>query len=193
MTGAQRDSLFNIVTPIKIPALKRYLELSKFDKHKTEQLVQGFTHGFDIGYRGPHQRRDFAPNLPLTVGTEKDIWDKLMKEIDLGRHAGPYLHPPFEYFVKSPIGLVPKDGGKQTRLIFHLSYDFGTETHQKSINWHTPEDFCSVQYRDLDYAVRTCLGLGIIQDHSKPIFFGKSDLRSHFRLLLVLPNQRCFC
>ena len=34
----------------------------------------------------------------------------------------PLMSPPFEYFVQSPIGLVPKDKGKKMRLIFHLSF-----------------------------------------------------------------------
>ena len=45
-----------------------------------------------------------------------------MKEIAEKRMAGPFEDIPFEHFIQSPIGLVPKDGGKKTRLIFHLSY-----------------------------------------------------------------------
>ena len=62
-------------------------------------------------------------------------------------------------FIQSPLGLVPKDNGKQTRLIFHLSYDFGIEDDKKSVNFHTPDEICTVQYRDLDHAIRTCLAL----------------------------------
>ena len=50
-----------------------------------------------------------------------------MKEVSAGRYAGPYEDPPYEYFMQSPVGLVPKDNGKKTffkkhYIIFHLSY-----------------------------------------------------------------------
>ena len=80
-----------------------------------------------------------------------------MKEVKLGHYAGPFFgQPPFENFMQSPIGLVPKAGG-QTRLIFHLSYNFSES--DKSFNFHTPDHLCSVKYNDLDHAVANCLKL----------------------------------
>ena len=43
-------------------------------------LVQGFKEGFDIGYEGPSNIKQTAPNLKLTVGDEVDLWNKVMKE-----------------------------------------------------------------------------------------------------------------
>ena len=64
-----------------------------------------------------------SPNLKLEgVGDELTLWNKVMKEVKLKRYAGPFEQIPFKHFIQSPIGLVPKDGGKDTRLIFHLSY-----------------------------------------------------------------------
>ena len=60
--------------------------------------------------------------------------------------------------MQSPIGLVPKHGGK-TRLIFQLSYDFGPRWEQKSLNFHTLDEWCSVKYNDLDHAVKNSLDL----------------------------------
>ena len=150
--------IFDIVTPIKVQRYGELLRATSYDQFKTAYLVNGFREGFDIGYKGPVYRRDTARNLPISVGSEMEIWTKLMKEVQLGRHAGPFKKPPFKYYVQSPIGLVPK-AGNQTRLIFHLSYDFGTEMHQKSLNYFTPDEDCTVKYRDLDYAVETCLSL----------------------------------
>ena len=80
-----------------------------------------------------------------------------MKEVRLGRVAGPFNEVPFDNFIQSPIGLVPQAGGNQTRLIFHLSYDF--KDGFRSVNYHTPREKCTVRYRDLDSAVRTYLKL----------------------------------
>ena len=188
----------NIVTPINIPALRTLLKRTNYNKVKSEEIVNGFMYGFDIGYQGPVNRCQEADNIPITVGSHQGMWDKLLKEVKLHRYAGPFRKPLFKFYVQSPIGLVPKDNGKQTRLIFHLSYNFGQEENQQSINHHTPEEFCSVRYRDLDYAVQTCLNLRpeILRTETgckegiEPLFFAKNNLRSAFRILPILPKQR---
>ena len=35
-----------------------------------------------------------------------------MKEVEAKHYAGPFKTIPFENFIQSPIGLVPKDNGK---------------------------------------------------------------------------------
>ena len=61
--------------------------------------------------------------LEMESGMQKTCGTKLVKKVNLGRYAGPFLNIPFKNYVQSPVGLVPKAGNK-TRLIFHLSYDF---------------------------------------------------------------------
>ena len=198
-----------VMTPLNVDRLAKYLKWSNYNHQKAKHLIQGFSDGFDIGYRGPVMRREKANNIPITVGSEAEMWSKLMKEIKLGRLAGPYHEEdiPFKYFVQSPIGLVPK-AGNQTRLIFHLSYNFGPEENQQSVNHYIPKQWCSVKYRDLDYAVDTCLkliqveeerrsNLGIfermITEHiTTSIYFSKSDLESAFHSLPILPQQCCY-
>ena len=100
------------------------------------------------------------------------------------------MPPPSEYYVQSPLGLVPKSGNK-TRLIFHLSYNFGSQEQDKSINYHTPQELCMVKYRDLDHAIRNCLSLlhqaGI---SGATIFYSKTDCSNAFCLAPVLVRQR---
>ena len=84
---------------------------SGFDADKTEYIINGFSHGFGIGYEGPENRRDTAENLPLNnLGTKTDLWNKIMKEVKLKRYAGPFRKEdlPFKNYIQSPIGLVPK-------------------------------------------------------------------------------------
>ena len=129
---------------------------SGFPQQRAKFLVNGFRNGFDIGYRGPVHRKHRARNIPIRVGSAQEMWDKLMKEVKLHRYSGPFCHIPYQNYVQSPIGLVPKKGNK-TRLIFHLSYDFGETEAEKSINYHTPDELCTVKYHDIDYAVRSSL------------------------------------
>ena len=116
-----------------------------------------------------------------------------MKEVKHRRFAGPLKRIPFKnYYIQSPVGLVPKAGGK-TRLIFHLSYDF-SETNT-SLNKNTPDDMCSVKYKDLDYAIATCLNLirkFCLVKGRNLIFFAKTDLESAFRILPVLISHCCW-
>ena len=103
--------LDDIVTPIDVEKYQALLVASQFNPVLSKFLLDGFTRGFDIGYRGPWIRRNLSNNIPITIGTEQDIWDKLMKEVKAGRHAGPYKKIPFKYFMQSPVGLVPKAEG----------------------------------------------------------------------------------
>ena len=115
-----------------------------------------------------------APNLKITVGSETELWNKVMKEVKEKHYAGPFEEIPFEDgYIQSLIRLVPKDQGKRTRLIFHLSYPRGDGT---SVNANTPKELCFVKYPDFSDAVKLCLRFG------KGICYcSKSDWRSAFR------------
>ena len=185
-----------ITTLINVPELEKLLKLSKYNKDKSDKLLTGFTKGFDIGYEGRTDRSDRANNLPLNnVGTKTDLWNKVMKEVKLARYAGPFELDdlPFDKYIQSPISLVPKAGG-ETRLIFHLSYDF--DNGNPSLNADTPKDICRVKYRDLDHAVKNCLLLlGKANEIAEEgmvavIFYSKADLKSAFRVLPILVIQR---
>ena len=131
----------NISTPVDAEMLNDLLKKTHYDPKETEFLVDGFRNGFCIGYEGPENRKDFSENIPITpgVGSKLELWNKIMKEVKLKRYLGPWRKNeiPFENFVQSPVGLVPKDEN-QTRLIFHLSYTF--KNGNESINYWTPRE-----------------------------------------------------
>ena len=113
---------------------------------------------------------------------------KLMKEVSLGRVAGPFDQVPFENFIQSPIGLVLKDRGTQTCLIFHLSYEFVDGLG--SVNSHIPKELCSVQYPDLDTAVHLCLQLKELG--AEQVYFSKTDGKSAFCVLPLRKSSWCW-
>ena len=84
-------------------------------------LLQGFRYGFHLEYSGNRQGR-LARNHKSARDKPAIVWQKLLKEISLGRIAGPFKHPPFEQLIVSPTGLVPKKTPAEYRLIFYLSY-----------------------------------------------------------------------
>ena len=106
--------------------------------------MNSFRMGFRIGYEGDREVKLTSKNLKFRgIGNERILWNKVMKEVKLKRYAGPFKEIPFEFYIQSPIGLVDKDNGRDTRLIFHLSYP---RNSQKSVNANTPKEKCSVIY-----------------------------------------------
>ena len=136
--------------------------------------------GFDLCYRGPTNRCDLSNYLKLGCGDKFDLWQNMMKEVSLHRFTGPFKTIPFANFVQSPVGLVD-EVNNQTRLIFHLSYNF---KDFKSINHYTRKELSSIKYRDLDHAVEICCSIG------EGCHMAKSDLKSVFRYLPVRPQDR---
>ena len=110
-----KEDLHSIVTPIKVECLQELLQLSGYDQNKSSFLIQGFTEGFDIDYTSPTERQSRSENIPLTIGTPLDLWNKIIKKVDTGRVAGP-----FKNFIQSQIGLVPKVGGNDFPFVFQL-------------------------------------------------------------------------
>ena len=161
---------------------------SDYDKNETNFVISGFRNGFDIGYMGPKIKRSSSKNLTLNVGNKTILWNKIMKEVGAKQVAGPFDKIPFENYIQSPIGLVPKAGEGQTRLIFHLSYDFGSDG--LSVNAHTPKEWCTVKYSDIDQAVRAILMIrerspGKGDGEAEIVYLSKSDIKSAFRVLAL--------
>ena len=165
----------NIITPVKVGNLEQLLKETGFNKIRSQRLIHGFKYGFEIGLKGNRKVNRLAPNLKINIGTKVDLWNKVMKEVQKKRYAGPFKDIPFEHFIQSPIGLVPKDQGKDTRLIFHLSYP----RTGSSVNSETPKDICKVKYPDFSEAVRMCIAAG----NGEVAYQGKSDMKSAFRNL----------
>lgn len=162
------------MTPIDADKFEELLCESNYDPGETAFIVNGFRKGFSIEYTGPTNRQDYSRNLKCRVGTPTDLWNKVMGEVKLKRTAGPFAEVPFNNFIQSPIGLVPKHEPGQSRLIFHLSYPEGN-----SVNHHCPKEKCSVSYPDFSLAVQDCIRQG------KGCYMAKSDFKSAFKVLPI--------
>ena len=171
--------LDNLVTPANVEELEKLLQDSNYDQEKTKRLVEGFRFGFTLGYEGRQDVKITSPNLKVSIGDEIELWNKVMKEVKELRYAGPFEKIPFEDgYIQSPIGLVPKDNGTSTRLIFHLSYPRVGVT---SVNHNTPRD--TVQYLDIVKAIKLCLKEG------RNCSCSKSDWKSAFRNFPILKKH----
>ena len=174
-------NLQDIITPVDADKLDQLLKQSNYNVKKTQYLVNGFRYGFSLGYEGEINKKRFAPNLKLRVGSKLELWNKVMAEVKLGRYAGPFEEPPFKFFIQSPIGLVPKDQGKKTRLIFHLSYPRSGD----SVNSGIPKSLATVKYPDFEQAVKLCILAG------RGCATAKSDMSSAFRHVPLASSTWC--
>lgn len=141
-------------------------------------LRSGFGQGFFIPFH-----LSWAPSFADNLRSAKELpWvlrDKIAKEVELGRIAGPYASPPFSNLRVSPLGVVPKKELGKYRLIHHLSYPKG-----ESVNDGISKEEASVSYVSFDRAV--CL----VRRAGRGALLAKSDIESAFRLLPVHPD--CF-
>ena len=141
------------------------------------ELTQGFTNGFSLKFQGPRvpircvNLKSFSSNFQVGM-------QKVNQEIQAGRFAGPFSHPPFPDLHCSPLGLVPKKEPHEFRLIHHLS-----APHGRSINQGIAKEDATVQYSTFDDAVR------LIQVGGRGVLMAKADIKSAFRLLPVRPED----
>ena len=175
--------LTNIVSPVNVDIYEKLLFDCGYKKEKANFLVQSFRHGFPLHYKGNQEVQLTSPNLKFSTGDEVVLWYKVMKEVKLKRYAGPYDNIPFPHFIHSPIGLVPKDGGVNTCLIFHLSYP---EQGKKSVNANIPAELCMVKYLDFTDSVRMCISEGVLS------MTGKSDMSLAFCHLRMRIQDFCW-
>ena len=165
--------LEHIVTPVDVDRLEKLLEQAGYEPGKRNFVVNEFRYGLNLECQGKIEGRKVSPNLKLRVGSKIELWNKMMVEVRDKRFAGPFKDPPFEEFIQSPVGLVPKDNAKKTRLIFYLSYP--RDGRWTSVNARIPKEKATVKYPELDDAIKICIKAG------KSCKMSKSDISRALR------------
>ena len=163
-----------MVTTVDADKLEQFLNDTNYEPKLTCEVVNNFRYGFPLGYKGPKNVRLQSPNLPFHVGNETVLWNKIIQEMEKKRFAGLFVKIPFKYYIQSPVGLVPKDGGKDVHLIFHLSHPKNGTT---SVNANTPKHLCKVHYPDFSEAVQICMQESL----TRPVYLSRSDVKAAFR------------
>lgn len=165
----------SISTPIRIYSLTHYLQ--NYESELANFLIQGFTFGFKIPYKGPRQFR-LSKNLSSIEGKEHILQQRIDQELKHQRIAGPFCKPPFPNIQISPLGLVPKKSPGEFRLIHHLSFP-----EKASINHHIPKEFCTVQYQSIHNAIE------IIKQVGKGALLAKIDIENAYKQIPIHPSD----
>lgn len=101
---------------------------------------------------------------------------KLDKELGLHRISGPYTSKPFENFICSPLGLVPKKSQGEFRIIHDLSFPEGN-----SVNEHIPRDKAVVQYESIENVIQLIKKFGV------GALMAKLDIENGYRNIPIHP------
>ena len=140
-------------------------------------MLQGFQNGFRIPFSGPYPPHT-TKNLQSAFQHPEAISEKLSKEISKGRIAGPYNSPPFEQFVVSPLGVVPKKTPGQFRMIHHESYPPG-----QSVNSGIPQCYTTVKYATVQNVISD------IKSAGPGSFLAKTDISDAFWIIPLHPDS----
>jgi len=164
-----------VTTPINPKALS--ILLQGYPDDEKEYLINGFTNGFLIPFKGPIPPL-CQKNLPSATKHPQVIQNKLEKEIFKGRIAGPFIKPPLPDFIVSPLGVVPKKTPGEFRVIHHESYPSGS-----SVNDGIPKSLTSVHYATLQNAVQH------IKSFGPSCFLAKTDIQDAFWIIPIHPDS----
>ena len=140
-------------------------------------LLKGFQYGFSIGC-------DTTPSVPLSknhssaLNHSEVINSHIQKSLELNRIAGPFPHPPFDPFISSPLGVVPKSEPGQFRIIHDLSYP-----KDNSVNFYIPKENSAVRYDSVDWIIH------LVQQNGIHCLMAKTDIQDAFRIIPINPSD----
>lgn len=137
-------------------------------------LLNGFSYGFSIRCAGVRKSR-IARNLQSALEQPMVMSVKLEKEWSAGRIVGPFAVPPFDIFLLSPLGVIPKKTPGEFRIIIHLSYPEGS-----SVNDFIPDDQSSISYASISGAI------SLIKTIGSGCFMAKTDIELSLYILLTI-------
>lgn len=162
-------------SPINVENLCYFLEMYP-NRQEALLLKDGFLNGFRLGFKGTGVETE-ARNLKFARMNPEILKDKIDKEVQLGRFAGPFKTAPLPKLKISPVGLIPK-ADKSYRLITHLSHPEGC-----SVNDGIGDELSSVSYTSFDNVASMIFQMGTGSE------MAKRDIKSAFRLLPIAPED----
>ena len=144
-----------------------------YSSTKRNFLVDGFTNGFQIPFEGEVQFRD-CTNLLSARKLPDILREKIIVELEAKRVVGPFYEPPFNNFLVSPLGLVPKKEEGEYRVIHHLSFPEGS-----SVNDGISQEHKTVHYQNIDCAIQ------LIKRFGRGSFLSKTDVLHAYKVVPV--------
>ena len=121
-----------------------------FPPLEAESVLYDIVSGVNIG-RPPAECILESPNWPSAVHFSDKVDDVVRNDMSLNRLHGPFITPPYEHYVISPLGAFLKRDGVKVRVIHDLSYP-----HGRAVNSSIDPEAYSLYYASIDIAVDAC-------------------------------------
>ena len=148
------------------------------DKQFVDRILEGIRNGVPVHYEGPRESR-VHKNWPSVHKFYSAVVSSIQKDLQRGRKAGPFMQPPFDTFVGSPMGAFEKRSSPgKYRIIHDLSWPPG-----QSVNEGISPANCTVQYITIDHAVRR------VKKYGPGTLMAKLDLEDAFKHIVVRPED----
>ena len=150
------------------------------NKVDAEFLEKSFLSGFRLPIRGHMPTLDGNVPQPMYSGEKlKALTEIIELELSCNRLLGPFVSPPFERYVISPVHLVPRRQPGKFRLIHNLSYMHGNV----SVNSEISDADAHVAYESFDRLVE------MVERWGRGCFIFKFDVKSAFKCLPLCPDD----
>jgi hypothetical protein len=165
-----------ISTPVEWRRLEFWLQ--GYDADARSYLINGFRGGFSLHFSGDpfsvtsQNHASARCNMPA-------LREYVNAESAAGRVAGPFSSPPFDPFVISPLGIVPKKEAGKFRVIHDLSFPVSN-----SVNAGIMQEDAAVDYETLDRVIE------LVQLAGRGALIAKVDIEQAFRIIPVCPQDR---
>ena len=149
-----------------------------YSSARCRSVLSQLTTGVRVG-RSAATSAIISHNWPSAI-TYRDQVSKIIREdLAAGRLHGPFIHPPYQHFIISPLGAFPKRNSTKIRLIHDLSFPV-----EGSVNSLIDPDDCRLSYSSVDDAVAICRSMA-----PDPPFMAKLDLENAFKHVFVHPED----
>ena len=175
-SGSMESSL-DIVRALNIPYWET--NLPKIESPQVvESLISGLKYGVRIG-REPASGVICSPNWPSVNVLHEQVSEVINSDLQSGRLFGPFVSPPYDCYVVSPLGAFLKRNSTKARVIHDLSFPF-----VGSVNSQIDPLEYSLQYSSVDDAVELCCRVT-----SPPPYMAKVDLKDAFKHIPLHPSD----
>lgn len=165
----------SLPTPVKANKLNDHL--LGYDDNLRKYLIKGFTSGFSLGCTTTPPA-SLSKNHSSAINHPQIIQAHIQNSLKLDRISGPFPNPPFDPFVSSPLGVIPKSEPGKFRIIHDLSYP-----KSNSVNTHIPKENSEVHYDSIDWIIN------LVQKHGTHCLMAKTDIQDAFRIIPICPDD----
>lgn len=160
---------------LRVPFWEHYLPLVH-NSSEAAIILDSIVTGVRVG-RSPANSVIVNHNWPSAMEFSTQVTTIINTDLEAGKLLGPFINPPYDNYIVSPLGAFQKRNSQKIRLIHDLSYPT-----EGSVNSLIDRAEFTLSYASIDDAVRLISKLD-----SPAIYLSKMDLKDAYKSIFVSP------